>query len=82
LSDIDPLRDIYLLKIELEEWVVVHGLDHPADVASGDHLLHHGGGGVGRHLVCESADTELIVGGTRQGMDHAARVSPKVPALG
>jgi hypothetical protein len=82
LSDVEPLRHVYLLEIELEEWVVVDGLDHPADVASGDQLLHQGRGRPVRHLVGERADAELIVGGTRQGMDHAARVSPKVPALG
>ena len=72
LSDVDPLRDIYLLEVELEEWVVVDGLDHPADVVS-DHRFTKAVAATQSDLVREEANCCR----RHPVMDHAERVPPK-----
>ena len=76
-------RNIDLPEVELEQWIVRDRFDHPPDLGPRDDRADSGAERlVGGDLPGEGTDAQLVVVGTRQGMDHAPGISPEVPALG
>lgn len=81
-ADVDPRRDVDLLEVELEQRVVVGGLDHAPDAASRDDTADQCRGvGVPGDLSSDCSNAELVIIGPWHRVDHAARVSPQVVAF-
>ena len=82
LPDVDPMGDVHLDEVELEERMMADGLDHSADTAS-RHDLPDKMPGRRRsdtsRAVC--TDAELVVLRAGKGVDHAPWVTTQVPTL-
>jgi hypothetical protein len=82
LADVDPVRNVDLFEIELEQRIVRHGLDHPADSAALDDSSHQSPRRrVVDRLERSGANAEFVVVRSGQCVDGAAGVSTEVPSL-
>jgi hypothetical protein len=76
LLDVEPAGDVHLLQLELEEGIVRHRLNHPADAAAGDDIAHQRcGRRIIGHVDSDGTDPQLVIVGPRQSMDHTAAIA-------
>ena len=61
LSDVQPSGDVHLFEIELEQRIVRNRLEHPAHVASCNHLSEELSGRFVRYLRRDRTDAHLVV---------------------
>lgn len=82
LPDVHPRCGVDLSKVELEQGIPRHRLDHPPHAAArNDPANERRGVGIGGDLRRGRPDAELVVVGTRHRVDHTSRISPQVVPL-